>query len=286
MKWRCNDCFGSPTLCTSCLKRSHTTLPFHRVAQWDGECFHRSSLDQAGITLNLGHAGVLCPHYTSPLLSDDGHSPSFATRTAGSHHDGLVQDEDAIEDEDRSDSEDESVWHNIETGGVPLKGTRRNKFTLDTMQCPILTIVDITGVHELRTRFCRCSPLTDNPLSDQLLSMGLFPSTMKNPRTVFTFRLLDDLNLTNLEGKLSTFKYFKKLRRLTSNAFPHLVPDRYRELMRVLRQWRDLQSRQRAGELYRVETSPLPKGSLTTFCPACPQPGINLPDDWEDDKTQ
>jgi hypothetical protein len=24
-------------------------------------------------------------------------------------------------------------------------------------------------------------------------------------------------------------------------------------------------------------------GELTIFCPACPQPGINLPDDWKDD---
>jgi hypothetical protein len=25
------------------------------------------------------------------------------------------------------------------------------------------------------------------------------------------------------------------------------------------------------------------KGELAIFCPACPQPGINLPDDWRDD---
>ncbi len=22
-------------------------------------------------------------------------------------------------------------------------------------------------------------------------------------------------------------------------------------------------------------------GAMATFCPACPQPGINLPDDWQ-----
>ena len=29
------------------------------------------------------------------------------------------------------------------------------------------------------------------------------------------------------------------------------------------------------------ERSPGP-GELSVFCPSCPQPGINLPDDWKD----
>ena len=61
-----------------------------------------------------------------------------------------------------------------------------------------------------------------------------------------------------------------------------MVPDRYRELMRCLRQWRDLQSRRRAGYPLEPITS-LKPGSLALFCPACPQPGINLPDGWQND---
>jgi hypothetical protein len=40
---------------------------------------------------------------------------------------------------------------------------------------------------------------------------------------------------------------------------------------------RKLQVSKRFGAVYH-ESSPL--GSLTIFCPSCPQPGINLPPDW------
>jgi hypothetical protein len=39
-------------------------------------------------------------------------------------------------------------------------------------------------------------------------------------------------------------------------------------------------TRKRFG--YGHETDKLPgKGDLALFCPACPQPGINLPADWQ-----
>ena len=43
---------------------------------------------------------------------------------------------------------------------------------------------------------------------------------------------------------------------------------------------RKLQVSKRFGAVYN-ENSP-PSGSLTIFCPSCPQPGINLPPDWKD----
>lgn len=42
---------------------------------------------------------------------------------------------------------------------------------------------------------------------------------------------------------------------------------------------RKLQVSKRFGSIY--ENSPSP-GSLSIFCPSCPQPGINLPPDWMD----
>jgi hypothetical protein len=52
--------------------------------------------------------------------------------------------------------------------------------------------------------------------------------------------------------------------------------------MRVSRQWRDLLVRKRFG--YGHETHKTPgNGDLALFCPVCPQPGINLPDNWQDD---
>lgn len=55
--------------------------------------------------------------------------------------------------------------------------------------------------------------------------------------------------------------------------------------MRVSRAWRDIAARIQAG--YGHESEELVKpGSLAIFCPACPQPGINLPSNWKDDKEE
>ncbi|KAG2109815.1 hypothetical protein DEU56DRAFT_874492 [Suillus clintonianus] len=61
---------------------------------------------------------------------------------------------------------------------------------------------------------------------------------------------------------------------MTSNMFPHLVPDRYRELMRVARQWRQLKAMKWHGFGHRSDSPNA--GDLALFCPACPQPGINV----------
>lgn len=53
----------------------------------------------------------------------------------------------------------------------------------------------------------------------------------------------------------------------------------YKQLLRVARQWRDLMNRMEQGLGHQSEES-APDGSMAIFCPACPQPGVNLPDDW------
>ena len=52
--------------------------------------------------------------------------------------------------------------------------------------------------------------------------------------------------------------------------------------MRVSRAWRDISARIKAGYGHHPE-APVTPGSLAIFCPACPQPGVNLPDDWRED---
>ncbi|KAG1721161.1 hypothetical protein EDD22DRAFT_962603 [Suillus occidentalis] len=87
--------------------------------------------------------------------------------------------------------------------------------------------------------------------------------------------------------------YYSKLWRMTSSMFPHLVPvmpcppssaghhidkargkDRYRELMRVARQWRQLKTMKWHGFGHRSDDPST--GELALFCLACPQPGINV----------
>ncbi|KAG1718273.1 uncharacterized protein EDB91DRAFT_1090173 [Suillus paluster] len=100
------------------------------------------------------------------------------------------------------------------------------------------------------------------PLPDQILSMA------------FTFVVLDDFLLDNLECGTSAMNYYSKLRRVTSSVFPHLVPDRYRELMRVGRQWKQVKQLKWHG--FGHEKRKPKAGELALFCPACPQPGVNV----------
>ena len=53
--------------------------------------------------------------------------------------------------------------------------------------------------------------------------------------------------------------------------------------MRVSREWNDLNNRKRAGFAHDAALSGANKpGSLAMFCCACPQPGINMPVNWQD----
>jgi hypothetical protein len=52
--------------------------------------------------------------------------------------------------------------------------------------------------------------------------------------------------------------------------------------MRMMREWRFLKMMKRAGRGHDpagiAATKP---GECAVLCPACPQPGINLPEDWK-----
>ncbi|KAG1717335.1 hypothetical protein EDB19DRAFT_1900345 [Suillus lakei] len=110
-----------------------------------------------------------------------------------------------------------------------------------------MVIIDKSRVHRLEVRCCDCPNATSPDI--------------QMPKTVFTFRVLDDFLLDNLEC------WDLGLRRMTSSMFPHLVPDRYRELMRLkTMKWHSFDHRSNNPNA----------GDLTLFCPACPQPGINI----------
>jgi hypothetical protein len=55
--------------------------------------------------------------------------------------------------------------------------------------------------------------------------------------------------------------------------------------MRVSREWRHLQLLMKNGFGHDDSKSP-GNGDLALFCPACPQPGINLPENWKKDPNQ
>ncbi|KAI9451585.1 hypothetical protein BJY52DRAFT_1190868 [Lactarius psammicola] len=57
--------------------------------------------------------------------------------------------------------------------------------------------------------------------------------------------------------------------------------NQYKQLLRASHQWRDLKNRMQTGLGYQAEQETPQDGSMAIFCPTCPQPGINLPDDWK-----
>lgn len=288
--WRCHDCFGEPSFCTSCCRKTHQQNPFHRVSRSVDGTFIRSSLRFAHVTLNLGHRGSLCPCYAAgiPLPSEDDGGSTTADELPDpqSVDDPFLpmadhQSPNATMDVDFDDDEFDDEQLELESGGLFSRKKRYPK-GFDAKGHPYVVVVDITGVHHLATRACICEPSHDLYL--QYLQSGLYPISQEQPQTVFTFRVLEDYNITNLESKASAQSYYAKLRRLTDDSFPSLVPDRYRELLRATREWRNLKARQATGFAYRSDE--VPKGGLVPFCPTCPQPGVNLPEGWKNDPNQ
>ena len=62
---------------------------------------------------------------------------------------------------------------------------------------------------------------------------------------------------------------------------PDTVPNLYHELRRMSRIWRWLKKLKWAGFGHSDEKTTVPNTSeLANFCPACPQVGVNIAEDW------
>ncbi|KAF8122787.1 hypothetical protein EV363DRAFT_1404642 [Boletus edulis] len=230
--YRCSDCFGQPLFCTLCTQNKHQMHPFHRISQWTGSFFEDSSLNLARFEVHLGHEGRSCPSQV-PNKPDLNELP-------GSGPDEWI------------DTNEEYIPSNLQAPDHE----------------DYLIIVDTTRIHYLTINYYQCP---DSPLAYmQLFCNKLFPATLDQPQTVFTFHVLDDFIHDNLEYRTSGSNYFSKLHCITSNIFPHLVPVK---LLRVSRIWRLLKLLKWKG--FGHQNHKPKQGELALFCPSCPQPGIN-----------
>ncbi|KAG1877378.1 hypothetical protein F4604DRAFT_1923970 [Suillus subluteus] len=119
-------------------------------------------------------------------------------------------------------------------------------------------LLDINGVHNVVLCFCECQ--TAQSRTTQLLRMRWFPATTLELKTAATFRLLHNFHILSFESKASTFEYWQTLAHLTNNTGLNPPKDRYNALL-----WMATQH-----------------GACAVLCPACLQPGKNLPNGWED----
>lgn len=102
---------------------------------------------------------------------------------------------------------------------------------VDSSEHNDLVIVDTSGFHRLQTRWCACR---NHPAPRiQLLHMGLYPGTVKQPRTAFTFQLLEYYHVDAMECGATASNFCNKLRRLTDDTFRDEVQVSNPELLSI-----------------------------------------------------
>ena len=210
-------------------------------------------------------------------LSDDMSNDKFMEyldKIKGNSDDHNLADFAEEEDELENEEPENTIPHNYLQGhaggfSYPALGTS-------------LRVVHINGIHHIAMVSCECRGCGLLPLD--LLAARLLPSSFKRVRTLFTTQLLDRFRLCNLELKASAYQFYQLLRRLSRPMAPADVPDLYREFRRMSRLWRWMKRLKWAGYGNRGrKVSDVQAGELTIFCAACPQRGINIADDWEND---
>ncbi|KAJ7511017.1 hypothetical protein B0H11DRAFT_1701219 [Mycena galericulata] len=141
-------------------------------------------------------------------------------------------------------------------------------------------LYDVTGVHEINVDFCGCEPFVEHRV--QFLRVCWWPATVLAPNTCATFAVLRLFQIINCLGKLSAYDFLRGLEMCTNHDGLDKPPDRRKPFMHIVRQWREVKRMKRAkrghdGGGVRATQ----QGELAILCRACPQPGWNLPADWE-----
>ena len=117
-----------------------------------------------------------------------------------------------------------------------------------------------------------------------LFSAQLLPASFKRTKTLFTAQALDMFCLCNLELKALAYQFYQLLCRLTQPTAPAEVVNLYREFRRMSRLWRWMKKLKWAGYGGKNKNvNEVQAGELAIYCPACPQSGINIPDNWKED---
>ncbi|KAI6145951.1 hypothetical protein BKA82DRAFT_4330489 [Pisolithus tinctorius] len=142
-------------------------------------------------------------------------------------------------------------------------------------------IIDVNGIHPVNVNFCGCEQCMSH--CQQLLQCGWYPATICNPRTACTRTVLDHFLQLMWSSKVSVYEYYRTLEHLTDNTGINMPKSRCHPFLHMVCQFRHMKLLKRAGRASEQDgictTKP---GGLAVLCPACPQPGMNLPDDWKD----
>jgi CxC2 like cysteine cluster associated with KDZ transposases len=284
----------------ACCRSSHSSHSFHQIEHWVGEFYQNSWLIETGLTLHFGHGGNPCPFY-----SHSSHSHNLQDGPFGLPD---IPAEVYIPDELDLDSTTDTYMDG-QDGDLPAIDPSDNIMFLDPHDQAwqkddhkkygnnVLVIVHSNGVPHLPVQWCGCPRHVPNDV--QALDLQFFPASFKKAQTLFTFQGLNLFFAENQECKTMAWHYYQKLRRFTSGCFPQNVPvscimhgqveSSYEEVVGQIlgtppMHTPILESLKQQG--FGHESTEPGLGDLAILHPACLQPGLNLPEDWEDDKEE
>ena len=151
-----------------------------------------------------------------------------------------------------------------------------------TIMGSYIRVVHTNGIHNIAMISCECQG--HDMLPKDLIASRLLPASFERIRTLFSQQLLDRFRLCNLELKSSAYHFYHLLKRMTCPMAPDTVVDLYREFRRMSRIWRWMKRLKWAGYgNHDKKANEVKDGELAVFCPTCPQPGVNIPDNWKSD---
>jgi len=85
-------------------------------------------------------------------------------------------------------------------------------------------VIDIDGIHEVAIDYCGCQQSLAKTV--QLLRARLFPSTVFDPKTAATFRVLETFQMLSFTLKVSVFEFYQALARRSDNTGTSAPPVR------------------------------------------------------------
>jgi hypothetical protein len=195
--------------------------------------------------------------------------------------DADVEVDDDMEDEEVDESTFKRYLPNEFQSDFPI-GPEDSGSSAQRIMGSYVRVVHTNGIHNIAMISCECQG--HDMLPNDLIAARLLPTSFERIRTLFTAQLLDHSRLCNLELKSSAYHYYHLLQRVTNPMEPAKVVNLYREFRRMSRIWRWMKRLKWAGFGNTARPAcDVKAGTLTVFCPACPQPGINIPEDWKKD---
>ncbi|KAF7342705.1 CxC2 domain-containing protein [Mycena sanguinolenta] len=159
------------------------------------------------------------------------------------------------------------------------------------MPCPYpdprlltMTVMDLPLIHRVKYRYCKCSKSDTANNVQQCLRNKWYPATVTDPGTCATFTTLETFRLQNVVGNINVHDFVTAMERQTNATVStgmDWVPHRYKEFMRMSRQWAFLKRAKRSGRAHDpVGVAGTKARQCAVCCWACPHDKRNLPPNW------